>query len=59
MFARARHATSGISTDLDVHLTKEAALAAADFLRSVVDAAAAEFANESGTRCDHTATTNL
>jgi hypothetical protein len=53
-----RHATSGITTDLDVRLTKEAALAAADFLRSVVDAAAAEFANEPGTRCDHTATTN-
>jgi hypothetical protein len=49
-----RHATSGISADLYGHLTKEAALAAADSLGSVLDAAAAELANE---RAAHAATT--
>jgi integrase len=45
-----RHATSGISADLYGHLTKEAALAAADSLGSVLDAAAAELANERAAR---------
>lgn len=37
-----RHATSGITADLYGHLTTESALAAADSLGSVLDAAAAE-----------------
>ena len=45
-----RHATSGISADLYGHLTKEAALAAADSLGNVLDAAAAELANERAAR---------
>jgi hypothetical protein len=40
-----RHTTSGITADLYGHLTKEAALAAADSLGAVLDAAAAELAN--------------
>jgi integrase len=53
-----RHATSGITADLYGHLTAEAALAAADSLGAVLDAAAAELANERAARCDHTATTS-
>jgi integrase len=45
-----RHAQTGITADLYGHLTKEAALAAADSLGSVLDAAAAELANERATR---------
>ena len=45
-----RHATSGITADLYGHLTAEAALAAADSLGNVLDAAAAELANERVTR---------
>ena len=46
----ARHATSGITVDLYGHLTAEAALAAADSLGTVLDAAAAELAAERVTR---------
>jgi hypothetical protein len=45
-----RHAQTGITADLYGHLTKEAALAAADSLGSVLDAAAAELANERAAR---------
>jgi integrase len=45
-----RHATSGITADLYGHLTAEAALAAADSLGNVPDAAAAELANERAAR---------
>jgi integrase len=45
-----RHATSGITVDLYGHLTAEAALAAADSLGTVLDAAAAELANERAAR---------
>lgn len=45
-----RHTTSGITADLYGHLTKEAALAAADSLGAVLDAAAAELANEHAAR---------
>jgi len=40
-----RHAASGITADLYGHLTRESALAAADGLGAVLDAAAAELAN--------------
>jgi len=45
-----RHATSGITVDLYGNLTAEAALAAADSLGTVLDAAAAELAAERVTR---------
>jgi integrase len=45
-----RHATSGITVDLYGHLTAEAALAAADSLGTVLDAAAAELTAERATR---------
>jgi integrase len=45
-----RHTTSGITADLYGHLTTEAALAAADSLGNVLDAAAAELANKRATR---------
>jgi integrase len=45
-----RHATSGITADLYGHLTAEAALAAADSLGAVLDAAAAELVNERAAR---------
>jgi integrase len=45
-----RHAQSGITADLYGHLTKESALAAADSLGSVLDAAAAELVNERSVR---------
>jgi integrase len=45
-----RHAQTGITADLYGHLTKEAALAAADSLGAVLDAAAAELANERAAR---------
>lgn len=45
-----RHPTSGITVDLYGHLTAEAALAAADSLGTVLDAAAAELAAERVTR---------
>jgi integrase len=45
-----RHATSGITVDLYGHLTAEAALAAADSLGTVLDAAAAELAAERAAR---------
>ena len=45
-----RHATSGITADLYGHLTAEAALAAEDSLGAVLDAAAAELANERAAR---------
>jgi hypothetical protein len=45
-----RHATSGITVDLYGHLTPEAALAAADSLGTVLDAAAAELAAERSAR---------
>lgn len=45
-----RHATSGITADLYGHLTEESALAAADSLGRVLDAAAAELANERAAR---------
>jgi hypothetical protein len=41
-----RKTTSGITAELYGHLTKEAALTAADSLGAVLDAAAAEMANE-------------
>ncbi|MGH4009778.1 MAG: site-specific integrase [Pseudonocardiaceae bacterium] len=41
-----RHAQTGITADLYGHLTAEAALAAADSLGAVLDAAAAELVNE-------------
>jgi hypothetical protein len=50
-----RHAQTGITADLYGHLTAEAALAAADSLGAVLDAAAAELANERAARA---ATTN-
>lgn len=49
-----RHAKVAITADLYGHLTREAALAAADSLGSVLDAAAAELASE---RAARTATT--
>lgn len=49
-----RHAKVGITADLYGHLTREAALAAADSLGTVLDAAAAELASE---RAAHAATT--
>lgn len=45
-----RHAQSGITADLYGHLTKESALAAADSLGDVLDAAAAELANARSAR---------
>lgn len=45
-----RHAQSGITADLYGHLTKESALAAADSLGGVLDAAAAELLNERSVR---------
>lgn len=45
-----RHAQSGITADLYGHLTKESALAAADSLGGVLDAAAAELVNERSVR---------
>ena len=45
-----RHATSGITVDRYGHLTAEAALAAADSLGTVLDAAAAELAAERAAR---------
>ncbi len=45
-----RHAQTGITADLYGHLTKETALAAADSLGRVLDAAAAELANERAAR---------
>lgn len=49
-----RHSKVGITADLYAHLTREAALAAADQLGDVLDAAAAELASE---RAARTATT--
>lgn len=52
-----RHSQTGITADLYGHLTQEAALAAADSLGAILDAAAAELANEAvGARCDRFAT---
>ncbi len=53
-----RRAQTRITADLYGHLTAEAALAAADSLGSVLDAAAAELANQRAVRRDHTAATN-
>ncbi|MGH4013151.1 MAG: site-specific integrase [Pseudonocardiaceae bacterium] len=45
-----RHAQTGITADLYGHLTREAAVAAADSLGSALDAAAAELMNERAAR---------
>ena len=49
-----RHSKVGITADLYAHLTRESALAAADSLGGVLDAAAAALASE---RAAHAATT--
>jgi hypothetical protein len=45
-----RHAPSGITADLYRRLTKETTLTAANSLNEVLDAAAAELANEPAVR---------
>jgi integrase len=45
-----RHTTSGITADLYGHLTRQAALAAADTLAAALDTAATELVNNRATR---------